>query len=130
MGESKWEAEIVSDKMIWQNDLSKIELWPLYTDNICKVLQRTWLRKTVSNTGREKWTTTTSEVIFNANDEFYFNASYFVRTCWTSIQNTVYCSFLNRKAELVIQQTNYNTIKNNDRIYSFLLIRPYKNKST
>lgn len=44
MGENKWETQIVPDKAIWGNDLSKIELWPLHTDNICIVLQCTWLR--------------------------------------------------------------------------------------
>lgn len=32
MGENKWETETVTDKVIWGNDLSKIELWPLHTE--------------------------------------------------------------------------------------------------
>lgn len=32
MGENKWETETVPDKVTWGNDLSKTELWPLYTE--------------------------------------------------------------------------------------------------
>ena len=65
------------------------------------VWQGTKLFKTTlveSNTRREKWATMTTKVSFNANDEFYFNASHFVRTCWTSIQNTVYYSSFQQKS--------------------------------
>lgn len=97
MDENKWETEIIRDKVIWWNDLSKVEPWPLYTDNIYEVLQHTWLRKSVSNDGREKWMTITSMVVFNAN-KFYLNTSYFVRMCWTSTQNIVYYSFFKEKS--------------------------------
>lgn len=112
--EIKWFDEMIYLKLNYDH----------YTQIIsAKYCNVTWLRKTVSNTGKEKWRPTTSEVVFNANDEFYFNVSYFVRTCWTSTQNTVYGSFFcNRKAELVIQRTNCKTLKINDRINILLSI--------
>lgn len=38
MDENKWEIEIIRDKVIWWNDLFKVELWLLYIDNIYEVL--------------------------------------------------------------------------------------------
>lgn len=79
-------------QVIWLDDTSGVEPWPLHTDNIYKVLQRGCLKHGL------KWASAISKVMFNANDDFYFNASYFVRTCWTSIQNTVYYSFFKQKS--------------------------------
>lgn len=106
MGNNKREMKIVRDTVTWWNDWSTTELWPLYTDNICKVLQRTWLR--LFQTLQEK------NERLQPQRSFLMLMMNFILMHHTLSEHaepafkilfTIH--FLNRKAELVIQRTDY-----------------------
>lgn len=116
MGEKKWGNATVRDKVIWLNDLSKIELWPLFTDNICKTLQCTWLRKTVWNTKEKNERLQPQRSFLMLMINFILMHHTVSEQVELAFKSLFTICFQTEKLSWVIQWTNYQTIKNNDRI--------------
>ena len=55
MGENKWETETVPDKVIWGNDLSKIELQPLHTEYLHSTAMYLRLFQTLEEKNERLW---------------------------------------------------------------------------